>query len=66
MSALPPRQKVIPCLWFDRQAEEAVGFYVSLLKAYRERLLARPSFARCMAEARPYPSYFPLGAPDGD
>jgi len=31
MTALPPRQKVIPCLWFDKQAEEAVGFYVSLL-----------------------------------
>ena len=30
MPALPPRQKVIPCLWFDKQAEEAVGFYVSL------------------------------------
>lgn len=30
MTALPPRQKVIPCLWFDKQAEEAVGFYVSL------------------------------------
>ena len=31
MTALPPRQKVIPCLWFDKQAEEAVSFYVSLL-----------------------------------
>ena len=31
MPALPPRQKVITCLWFDKQAEEAVGFYVSLL-----------------------------------
>ncbi|MCS6624990.1 VOC family protein [Roseibacterium beibuensis] len=31
MSALPPRQKVIPCLWFDKQAEEAARFYVSLL-----------------------------------
>ena len=31
MSALPPRQKVIPCLWFDKQAEEAAEFYVSLL-----------------------------------
>ena len=31
MTALPPRQKVIPCLWFDKQAEEAAGFYVSLL-----------------------------------
>lgn len=30
MSALPPRQKIIPCLWFDKQAEEAVNFYVSL------------------------------------
>lgn len=31
MTALPPRQKVIPCLWFDKQAEEAARFYVSLL-----------------------------------
>jgi predicted 3-demethylubiquinone-9 3-methyltransferase (glyoxalase superfamily) len=31
MTALPPRQKVIPCLWFDKQAEDAVNFYVSLL-----------------------------------
>jgi predicted 3-demethylubiquinone-9 3-methyltransferase (glyoxalase superfamily) len=31
MSALPPRQKVIPCLWFDKQAEDAARFYVSLL-----------------------------------
>jgi glutathione S-transferase len=34
--------------------------------AYRQRLLARPSFARAMEEARPYRSYFPLGAPDRD
>jgi predicted 3-demethylubiquinone-9 3-methyltransferase (glyoxalase superfamily) len=31
MTALHPRQKIIPCLWFDKQAEEAAGFYVSLL-----------------------------------
>jgi len=31
MTALPPRQKVVPCLWFDKQAEEAAEFYVSLL-----------------------------------
>jgi len=36
------------------------------LKAYRARLLSRPSFARCVNEARPYRSYFPLGAPDRD
>lgn len=34
--------------------------------AYRERLLARPSFARCVDEARPYRPLFPLGAPDRD
>jgi len=26
-----PRQKIIPCLWFEKQAEEAARFYVSLL-----------------------------------
>ena len=36
------------------------------LRAYRARLLARPSFARCIDEARPYRSFFPLGAPDRD
>jgi glutathione S-transferase len=34
--------------------------------AYRERLLARPSFARAVDEARPYRHLFPLGAPDRD
>jgi glutathione S-transferase len=36
------------------------------LKAYRARLLARPSVSRCVEEARPYRSFFPLGAPDRD
>lgn len=36
------------------------------LKAYRQRLLARPSFARAVEEARPFRGYFPLGAPDRD
>jgi glutathione S-transferase len=36
------------------------------LRAYRARLLARPSFARAVDEARPYRPYFPLGAPDRD
>ena len=34
--------------------------------AYRQRLIERPSFARAIDEARPYRSYFPLGAPDRD
>jgi glutathione S-transferase len=36
------------------------------LRAYRSHLNARPSFARAIDEARPYRSYFPLGAPDRD
>ncbi|MCY1408824.1 putative GST-like protein YibF [compost metagenome] len=37
-----------------------------VLRAYRTRLLARPSFARAVDEARPYRPLFPLGAPDRD
>ena len=36
------------------------------LKAYRQRLLGRASFARAVDEARPYRPLFPLGAPDRD
>jgi glutathione S-transferase len=36
------------------------------LRAYRARLLARPSFARAVDEARPFRPLFPLGAPDRD
>jgi glutathione S-transferase len=36
------------------------------VRAYRGRLLARPSFARAVDEARPYRPLFPLGAPDRD
>jgi glutathione S-transferase len=39
---------------------------LTTLRAYRARLLARPSFARAVDEARPYRGYFPLGAPDRD
>ena len=36
------------------------------LRSYRQRLLARPSFARAVDEARPYRELFPPGAPDRD
>lgn len=36
------------------------------VRAYRTRLLRRPSFARAVEEARPYRPLFPLGAPDRD
>jgi glutathione S-transferase len=37
-----------------------------LLRGYRARLLARPSFARAVEEARPFRALFPLGAPARD
>lgn len=37
-----------------------------VLRAYRERLLSRPAYARAVNEARPYRHLFPLGAPDRD
>lgn len=37
-----------------------------VLRAYRARLLARPSFARAVDEARYFRPNFPLGAPDPD
>lgn len=36
------------------------------VRDYRQRLLARPSFARAVDEARPYRPLFPPGAPDRD
>jgi glutathione S-transferase len=44
----------------------AIGVDFPNVRAYRTRLLQRPSFARAVEEARPYRSYFPLGAPDRD
>ena len=38
----------------------------SVVSAYRSRLLARPSVARTVDEARPYRGLFPLGAPNRD
>ena len=43
-----------------------LGDQYPAVTAYRRRLLARPSFARAVDEARPYRHYFPLGAPDRD
>lgn len=43
----------------------AIPKHFESLWAYRDRLLARPSYARALDEARPYRHYFPLGAPEG-
>ena len=43
-----------------------IGAAFANVHAYRRRLLARPSFARAVNEARPFRPLFPLGAPDRD
>jgi glutathione S-transferase len=43
-----------------------IGEHFPMARAYRGRLLARPSVARTVNEARPYRNLFPLGAPDRD
>lgn len=54
-----------PALFYADWAHPIDTEFVNV-KAYRQRLLARPSFARAVDEARPYRAYFPLGAPDRD
>jgi glutathione S-transferase len=43
-----------------------IGDQFPAVRAYRGRLLARPSVTRTVDEARPYRQLFPLGAPDRD
>ena len=43
-----------------------IGQSFGHVRAYRQRLIERPSFARAIHEARPYRPLFPLGAPDRD
>ena len=54
-----------PALFYADWAHP-IGKEFSNVHAYRRRLLARPSFARAVDEARPYRPNFPLGAPDRD
>ncbi len=43
-----------------------IGAAFPAVRDYRRRLLARPSFARAVDEARPYRPLFPPGAPERD
>lgn len=54
-----------PSLFYADWAHEIPPNHTNL-RAYRARLLAHPSIALAVDEARPYRSYFPLGAPDRD
>jgi len=54
-----------PALFYSDWTHQISDAYPTL-RAYRSRLLARPSFARAVEEARQYRPLFPLGAPDRD
>lgn len=41
---MPADQKIVPCLWFDTQAEEAVSFYVSVIPNSRiDKIVRAPA-----------------------
>jgi len=41
---MPADQKIVPCLWFDTQAEEAVSFYVSVIPDSRiDKIVRAPA-----------------------
>ena len=54
-----------PSLFFSDWVHE-IGEKFSNARAYRQRLLQRPSVARTIEEARPYRKLFPPGTPDRD
>jgi glutathione S-transferase len=54
-----------PALFYADWAH-GIGADYPTVKAYRAKVLARPSVARAVDEARPYRGYYPLGAPDRD
>ncbi len=54
-----------PSLFYADWVEE-IPAALETLRAYRARLLARPSVKRVVDAARPYRGYFPPGAPDRD
>lgn len=54
-----------PSLFYADWIREIPAHYENL-RAYRARLLARPSVARAVDGGRRYRSYFPGGAPDRD
>jgi glutathione S-transferase len=54
-----------PFLFYADWTHE-IGPDYPVLRAYRSRLLARPSVKRAVDGGRPYRHFFPLGAPDRD
>ena len=47
------KQKIVPFLWFDENAEEAVNFYVSCFKNLKAGSISRYDEASSKASGRP-------------
>ena len=52
--------------WLEAQLTPQAWASGTGVLAYRSRVLARPSVARVVDEARPFRKLFPQGAPDRD
>jgi glutathione S-transferase len=69
-NTLPPHVSLVTCAaapsLFYADWVHPIAPALANVIAYRRRLLARPSFARAVDEARPYRPLFPPGAPDRD
>ena len=50
---MPVVQKITPCLWFDDQAEEAVGFYTTIFKNSKVVAVSRYGEAGKEVHGRP-------------
>lgn len=46
-------QKIVPCLWFDHQAEEAANFYIALFKHSKILNVARYDEASAKVSGKP-------------
>ncbi len=55
-----------PALFYADWVQRIDAGIFPRVAAYRQRLNARPSFARAIEAARPFRPLFPLGAPDRD
>jgi predicted 3-demethylubiquinone-9 3-methyltransferase (glyoxalase superfamily) len=54
-------QKIVPCLWFNDNAEEAVKFYTSIFKNSKITKIARYGEAGARASGRPKGSVMTIG-----
>ena len=69
-NALPTHVSLVTCAaapsLFYADWIERIPVDCPRVAALRAEILALPAVARCVDDARPYRSYFPLGAPDRD